>query len=240
MQQTLFIVILAVVIALALAYRWKKKTENKMGNDLNALIEANDWCGVCRILRKQLIIWGVLLALCIALLIVRIVSNSQFYTPIIVCAILAWRFFKLIRLYRISFQNMKTIEQEKQEPQLMPIEEFLHGCKITHIDCKPDKIKQLWLDAYERGKANGFCPILLEIDDCFYDSLDEKSEWFDKAKFSVWKSSVLSSNPVDGQTFLCNRFEAVKEEWNDEEDWNVKVVGNDENLPPIEIGRAHV
>lgn len=56
MQQTLFIVILAVVIALALAYRWKKKTENKMGNDLNALIEANDWCGVCRILRKQLII----------------------------------------------------------------------------------------------------------------------------------------------------------------------------------------
>ena len=82
MQQTLFIVILAVVIALALAYRWKKKTENKMGNDLNALIEANDWCGVCRILRKQLIIWGVLLALCIALLIVRIVSNSQFYTPI--------------------------------------------------------------------------------------------------------------------------------------------------------------
>ena len=46
MQQTLFIVILAVVIALALAYRWKKKTENKMGNDLNALIEANDWCGV--------------------------------------------------------------------------------------------------------------------------------------------------------------------------------------------------
>ena len=124
MQQTLFIVILAVVIALALAYRWKKKAENIIGNDLNALIDADDWRGVCRILSKQLIIWGVLLVLCIAL--------------------------------------------------------------------------------------------------------------FDKAKFSVWKSSVLSYNPVDGQTFLCNRFEAVKEEWNDEEDWNVKVVGNDENLPPID------
>ena len=97
MQQTLFIVILAVVIVFALAYRWKKKAENKMGNDLNALIEANDWRGVCRILRKQLIVWGLVLVLCIALLIVRIVSNSQFYTPIIVCAILAWRFFKLIR-----------------------------------------------------------------------------------------------------------------------------------------------
>lgn len=53
MQQTLFIVILAVVIVFALAYRWKKKAENKMGNDLNALIEANDWRGVCRILRKD-------------------------------------------------------------------------------------------------------------------------------------------------------------------------------------------
>ena len=82
----------------------------------------------------------------------------------------------------------------------MPIEEFLHGCKITHIDCKPDKIKQLWLDAYERGKANGFCPVLLEVDDCFYDSLDENSEWFDKAKFSVWKSSVLSC----GSCFSCS------------------------------------
>ena len=32
MQQTLFIVILAVVIAFVLAYRWKKKAENKMDN----------------------------------------------------------------------------------------------------------------------------------------------------------------------------------------------------------------
>ena len=102
MQQTLFIVILAVVIVFALAYRWKKKAENKMGNDLNDLIDADDWRGVCRILSKQLIIWGVLLVLCIALLIARIMSGSQFYTPIIVCAFLAWRFFKLVHIYRIS------------------------------------------------------------------------------------------------------------------------------------------
>ena len=151
MEQLLFIV-LAVVIIFALLYKWKKRTEKKMGNDLNALIEANDWRGVCRILRKQLIVWGLVLVLCIGLLVARIMSGGQFYTPIIVCAFLAWRFFKLIRLYRISFQNMKTIEQEKQEPQLMPIEEFFHGCKITHIDCKPDKIKQLWLD--EIGRAS--------------------------------------------------------------------------------------
>lgn len=55
MEQTLFIVFAAVIV-FALLYRWKKRTENKMGNDLSALIEANDWRGVCRILRKQLII----------------------------------------------------------------------------------------------------------------------------------------------------------------------------------------
>ena len=42
MEQLLFIV-LAVVIIFALLYKWKKRTEKKMGNDLNALIEANDW-----------------------------------------------------------------------------------------------------------------------------------------------------------------------------------------------------
>ena len=41
MEQLLFIV-LAVVIIFALLYKWKKRTEKKMGNDLNALIEAND------------------------------------------------------------------------------------------------------------------------------------------------------------------------------------------------------
>ena len=45
MEQTLFIVF-AVIIVFALLYRWKKKKENRMGNDLNTLIEAND-CVAC-------------------------------------------------------------------------------------------------------------------------------------------------------------------------------------------------
>ncbi|WP_308271486.1 hypothetical protein, partial [Prevotella sp.] len=73
MEQLLFIV-LAVVIIFALLYKWKKRTEKKMGNDLNALIETNNWRGVCRILRKQLIVWGLVLVLCIGLLVARIMS----------------------------------------------------------------------------------------------------------------------------------------------------------------------
>lgn len=52
MEQTLFIVFAAVIV-FALLYRWKKRTENKMGYDLSTLIEANDWRGVCRILSNS-------------------------------------------------------------------------------------------------------------------------------------------------------------------------------------------
>lgn len=235
MQQTLFIVILAVGIVFALAYKWKKKTENKMGNDLNTLIESNDWCGVCRILRKQLIVWGGMLVLVAAVFIARIVRGEQTYTPIIVFAFIAWRFFKLVRLYRISYQNMKTIEQENVTPQQIPVEEFLFGCKVTPIDEMPaSEIKQLWLDAYERGKQEGFCPVLLEVNECFYDSLDDKSEWFDKPKFHEWQSAMLGTEPNNGHKFLCRRFEAIKEDYENSDDWEKMVVGTDENCPAID------
>lgn len=235
MQQTLFIVVLVVAIVFALAYRWKKRTENKMGNDLNALIESNDWRGVCRILRKQLIIWGCSLVLVIGLLVARIfIKEGQAYTPIIVCVFIAWRFLKLARLYNISRQNMKTIEQEEQGPQQIPIEEFLCDCKVTHVEVPVSEIKRLWLDAYERGKREGCCPVLLEVDECFCDSLDDKSEWFDKTKFHEWQSAMLDFEPKNGHTFLRKRFEAIKEDYGNDDDWEEKVVGTDEDFPSID------
>lgn len=232
MQQTFFIIAIVFVIVFVLAYRWKKKAEHKMGNDLNALIEANDWNGVCRILRKQLILWGVLLVLCVVLLIARIMSDKQFYTPIIVCAFLAWRFFKQVNLYRISYQNKKTVENEDNILPQVSIEDFLHGCRVTHIDIASTEIKQLWLDAYERGKQEGFCPVLLAVDDCFYDSLDDISEWPDEAKCKDWQSKVLSSNFNNGSTILHERAEQIKGEYDDAE-WKNDVVGEDEHTEPI-------
>lgn len=235
MEQTLFIVALVVVIVFILAYRWKKKAENKMGNDLNTLIEADDWRGVCRILRKQLFIWGFVLVLVVALSVVRIISGKQYYTPILVCAFIAWRFIKLVRLYRISCHNMKTIEDSVDENvQQMPVEEFLHGCKLTRIESgmSPDEISQLWLDAYERGKQENFCPIILEVDDCFYDSLSSNAEWFDEVKFKEWQSKVLNSNPDDGKIILDERIERIKEEYDDTE-WENDIIGKEENLTAI-------
>lgn len=233
MEQLLFIV-LAVVIIFALLYKWKKRTEKKMGNDLNALIEANDWRGVCRILRKQLIVWGLVLVLCIGLLVARIMSGGQFYTPIIVCVFLAWRFFKLVNLYMISYKNMKVVEVESEDniPPLPSIERFLQGCKVTHVDVPSPEIKQLWLDAYERGKQEGFSPVLLAVDSCFFDSLDDSSEWYDETKRQDWQSKMLASNLNDGASILHERMEQVKEEYSDAE-WKNDVVGTDEDIEPI-------
>lgn len=235
MQQTLFIVVFVVGIAIALAaYKWKKKVENKIGNDLNALIESNDWCGVCRILRKQLIIWGSLLVLVVGLFIVRVIKGGQAYTPIIVCAFVIWRFSKLVRLYSISHKAMKTMEQDDAEPRQMPVDEFLYGCKVTHIEVPVAEIKQVWLDAYEKGKQEGFCPVLLEVDECFYDSLDDKSEWFDNTKFHEWQSAMLRADHNNGHAFLRKRFEAIKEDYGNSDDWEKNVVGTDEAFPSID------
>ena len=232
MEQTLFIV-LAVVIVFALLYRWKKRKENKMGNKLNALIEANDWRGVCRILRKQLILWGVLLVWFIALLVARIVLGGQMYTPVIVCAFLAWRFFKLVRLYRISRQNMRIVESEADTQQQMPIEDFMQGCRVTRMDVPSAELRQQWLDAYERGRQEGFCPVLLEVDGCFYDSLDDQSGWGDRAKFAEWQSAMLASDHSGGQDFLRKRFESVREDYGDDGEWQEKVVGTDDDINPV-------
>ena len=78
-----------------------------MGEELDALIESDDWQGVCRILRKQLIVWGCVLLLVVGLLVVRFARGEHTsYAPIIVCAFIAWKFFKLVKMYRISYVNL--------------------------------------------------------------------------------------------------------------------------------------
>lgn len=69
----------------------------------------------------------------------------------------------------ISYKNMKVVEVESEDniPPLPSIERFLQGCKVTHVDVPSPEIRQLWLDAYERGKQEGFSPVLLAVDSCF-------------------------------------------------------------------------
>lgn len=239
MSQTLFIALLVgVVVIFVFLYRRKKKVEKTMGEELDALIESDDWQGVCRILRKQLIVCGCVLLLVVGLLVVRFARGEHTsYAPIIVCAFIAWKFFKLVKMYRISYQNMKFMNTEEYLPEQPSmeqpsIENYIHGCKITPIDERTADIKQMWLDAYEDGKLKGFFPVLLDADACFYDSLDEAA-WYEENKYSEWQSSMLNTNHDNGQAYLRERFEKVKEEYQDDGDWQDDVVGTEDAVNPI-------
>lgn len=239
MSQTLFIALLVLVVAIfVFLYRRKKKVENKMGDELNALIESDDWQGVCRILRKQLVIWGCVLVVVVGLIVARFTMGEHTsYAPIIVGAFVAWRFFKLVRLYMISYQNMKFMNTEEYLPEQPSLEQPLfegsiHGCKITPVDDCAADIKQLWLDAYEEGKLKGFFPVLIDTDTCFYDSLDDTA-LYDDEKFSQWKAEMLNRNYDHGQAYLRERFEATKEEYQKDGGWEDEVVGTEEAINPI-------
>lgn len=119
MQETLLIV-LAVAVVFYFLYSYKKRKENQMGEDIESMIEVGDWNGVCRILCKQLIIWGVVLALVVFAVVYDIVAIGRMpYPKMILAALVIWRYYKLVDMYRTSRYNEKILcEQERgQESQ---------------------------------------------------------------------------------------------------------------------------
>ena len=119
MQETLLIV-LAVAVVFYLLYSYKKRKEKQMGEDIESMIEVGDWNGVCRILRKQLIIWGVVLALVVFAVVYDIAAMGRVpYAKMIVAAFVIWRYYKLIDMYRTSRYNEKILSEQEsgQESQ---------------------------------------------------------------------------------------------------------------------------
>ena len=119
MQETLLIV-LAVAVVFYLLYSYKKRKEKQMGEDIESMIEVGDWNGVCRILRKQLIIWGVVLALVVFAVVYDIAAMGRMpYAKMILAALVIWRYYKLIDMYRTSRYNEKILSEQEsgQESQ---------------------------------------------------------------------------------------------------------------------------
>lgn len=122
MQETLFIV-LAVAVVFYFLYSYKKRKEKQIGEDIESMIEVGDWNGVCRILRKQLIIWGVVLALVVFAVVYDIAAMGRMpYAKMILAALVIWRYYKLIDMYRTSRYNEKILSeqergQERQETE---------------------------------------------------------------------------------------------------------------------------
>lgn len=111
MQEYSYLVVISVVCVLLLfhyGYKLKKRKEKQMGEDIEYLIEQDDWDGVCRILRKQLMLWGALMVAVVAFVVYGIVTSDVIpYGRIIAAALIVWRFYKLVDLYLTARQNSR-------------------------------------------------------------------------------------------------------------------------------------
>ena len=231
-------VVIAIIVMVVFVYLYinKRRKERQIGNDLESFIDANDWQGVCHILTKQLILWGAALLVIIIVLALSFFYEDKFrYSSLAVLAFVAWRFISLIRLYYLSRQNAKMLqiinENTAFNEELMTKAEALlrnyNTCRIS-ADATPQSIMQTWLDAYERGKLEGFHPVLLEIDENLIDSLEEVMN--DAEGFDQRQKLLLNDPTTDAKEFLRQELEDLKESYVSDgglEEWEENVVGLD-------------
>lgn len=139
-----------------------------MGEELDDLIKANDWQGVSRILRKQLIIWGLLAVIATAIGIISFIQGKPRFGISLGAAFFIWRVIQLARLYRTSRDNERWLQEEAEgqqtiEEQIARIQAMLSGCNVTRVrdGITPEALMEMWKETRECGKREGFCPVLL-------------------------------------------------------------------------------
>lgn len=240
MEMYIHIAVFIGIASFVVLYHYKRRAEKKMGTDIDALVEADDWRGVCRILRRQLLIWGGIFVLLTVHLVLRIIEGEQYYTAVAVMLFIAWRVVKLAKLYRISLDNAKVIEEQQEPVYHEPlcketcemVEAILEDCRFTYVDKKAtvEELQDLWRKAQERGRREGFCPVLLEMSDPLMDSLMGSISGETKADFIEWRQQMKGKPIADGKAFLAKRLEdehqSVVQDYG-EAHWHETVVGTD-------------
>lgn len=101
-----FISVVCVLLLFYYGYSFKKRKEKQIGEDIEYMIEQGDWDSVCRVLRKQLMLWGALMVAVVAFVVYGIVTLDVIpYGRIIAAALIVWRFYKLVDMYLTARQN---------------------------------------------------------------------------------------------------------------------------------------
>jgi len=231
--------IAAIVLVVAVMFylvKKKKSKEQQMSEELDSLIEAEDWNGVGRLLRKQLILWGTVAVLATALTAASFIIGKPKFMGIVISAISIWRTIKLARSYKNARYNERWKQNEAEAKkhiaeQVAQTIRLLneYGIKASQIaaDITPQSAMQIWQEAREKGKKDGFCPVILQIYTSTLESMnDEMREG--KEQFKSWQRQALNSPTADGKTLLMERFESQKENYEKEADWQGDIVGTAE------------
>lgn len=218
MQEAVFVVLL--VVAVLYTYKAKKKKERQMGDELEYLIEKEDWHGVSRILRKQLIIWGCLSVLMTAVVIASFIMGSPKYGVMALVVVFIWRTVRLKKSYDDSQYNARWKQSEADERSaieeattqaLKLLGEYNVNATRIRADITPQALKEMWLESRERGRKEGYCPVLLYVDSAFMDGLNDMVA--DREHFVQWQQQMLSMPVQDGQALLKKQFDANKEDY---------------------------
>lgn len=201
-------------------YVCKKKAEN-----LDVPRGYEDWEERVQLLRKELGLWIFMVIVYTAFLAWHLVSGLRPWISIGILTVLAYQFVKTMKAYYVANRRVRAASKEEF---LQKVKDFLAGCRITELDSTVgvEEAMRLWLAAREKGKKEGFCPVLLDVDQYWFDSFDEQSYYTDRSKYRWWRSEVLQpDNLPDAKEIFHKRLEAMKGEYDSEEEWGEDIVG---------------
>lgn len=184
-----------------------------------------DWEERVHLLRKDMGLWIFLIMADGAYLAWRLVYGLMPLVAIVILAVLAYQFVKTLKAYNVATSRVRAASEEEF---LQKVRDSLAGCRITELGApvSAERAMALWQDARERGKREGLCPVLLDVDEFWFDSFDEQAHYTDRRKYLLWRDEVLhSDNLPDAQEIFSKRLEEMKDEYDSEEEWEEDVVG---------------
>ena len=227
------LIIIVIVIVLYLLYKIWKKYIRQMEKKMEKLIDAGDWQSISSILRKRLIIDGIITGV-----VILAALSSLNLGLLLLAAALIWSFVKLTQSYRYSRRRNKETRQREMEnqqgieQQITLLETILNGCNVTKINANvsPQTLTQMWKESHERGVQEGFCPVVLLVDNSFIHRLNEVV--MDQDRFTQWQQQMLISPVADGESLLKERFEKEKKDYEGDSDWLTDIIGIAEPCDP--------
>lgn len=221
-----------------------------MGDDLDYYVEHNDWHSASRLVLKQLIILSLMTLAVIAFVIFSYLAGYPKPTYIIVALITGYKACSLAGSYYIFRRNKKRAEDvaateddkiNDEELTLKAVEllrnEGMHSTRLDVSTMSEDEVMQTYLEALQRGKREGFCPVLIEADSAMVEHMDDIYNY--NEGYKEWRQRVLSNLVGDGEKLLRENFEDIKKQLQEDEangediNWINDVVGENLHSEPL-------
>ena len=212
----------------------KKQKERQMREDLESLIEKEEWHKVSVILRKQLIIWSIIAIAATASVVVMFIIGERKYTLVAMAAMFIIRSLNLAKSYNDSkcnerWQHSEADRKNAIEDAITQVLKLLgeYNVSVTRIRAgiPSEGLKEMWIENRARGEREGFVPVLLVVDSAFLEYLNEMLT--DKECFMQWQQQVLGLPIQDGQALLKKKFAQNKKDYETDcdLDWKIDVIG---------------